>query len=36
MAVAYFRSHFPRAPWLVENGGEPAALFCFAFLYIAV
>jgi putative oxidoreductase len=35
MAVAYFRSHLPRATWPVENGGEPTVLFCFAFLYIA-
>ncbi len=35
MAVAYFRSHFPRALWPIENGGEPAVLFCFAFLYVA-
>jgi putative oxidoreductase len=35
MAVAYFQSHAPRA-WLpVQNGGEPAVLFCFIFLYIA-
>ena len=34
MAVAYFQSHQPRAPWPVQNGGEPAVLFCFAFLYI--
>lgn len=35
MAVAYVSSHFPRALWPIENGGEPAVLFCFAFLYIA-
>ena len=35
MAAAYFISHFPRAFWPVENRGEPAALFCFAFLYMA-
>ena len=35
MAVAYFQAHAPRA-WLpIENGGEPAVLFCFIFLYIA-
>lgn len=35
MAVAYFQAHAPRA-WLpVQNGGEPAVLFCFVFLYIA-
>jgi putative oxidoreductase len=35
MAVAYFMGHFPRAFWPLENEGEPAVLFCFAFLYIA-
>ena len=36
MAVAYFWRHQPRGTWPVENGGELAALYCFAFLYIAV
>jgi hypothetical protein len=31
--VAYFQAHFPRAFWPIMNGGEPAVLFCFAFLY---
>lgn len=35
MAVAYFMAHFPNAPLPVNNGGQPAVLFCFAFLYIA-
>jgi putative oxidoreductase len=35
MAVAYFRAHWPRSFWPVLNGGEPALLFCFLFLYIA-
>ena len=35
MAVAYFMSHFPRGVWPLENGGEPAALFAFIFLYMA-
>ena len=35
MAVAYFYSHFPVAPLPVQNMGQPAVLFCFAFLYIA-
>lgn len=35
MAVAYFMSHFPRGFWPLENGGEPAALFAFIFLYMA-
>src|SRR5690349_10489265 len=35
MAFAYFLSHFPRG-WLpIQNQGEAAVLFCFAFLYIA-
>ncbi len=33
MAVAYFWRHFPRGFWPIENGGEPAALFCFIFLF---
>lgn len=35
MAVAYFLRHAPRDFFPVENGGEPAALFCFIFLYLA-
>jgi putative oxidoreductase len=35
MAVAYFQAHLPRGVWPVQNGGEPAVLFCFIFLYIA-
>ncbi|MDO5073137.1 MAG: DoxX family protein [Neisseria animaloris] len=36
MAVAYFMAHAAQAPLLpLMNGGEPAALFCFIFLYIA-
>ena len=35
MAFAFFISHFPRAFLPIQNGGEPAVLFCFAFLYIA-
>ena len=35
MAVAYFQSHQPRGPLPIENGGELAALYCFAFLFIA-
>ena len=35
MAFAYFLQHAPRA-WLpIQNGGEPAVLFCFIFLYLA-
>ena len=35
MAFAYFKSHFPRGLLPIQNGGEPAVLFCFIFLYIA-
>jgi putative oxidoreductase len=35
MAVAYFMAHFPRAFWPIENKGELAVVYCFAFLYIA-
>lgn len=35
MAYAYFASHFPRAFWPVQNGGELAVLYCFVFLFIA-
>lgn len=35
MAAAYFLSHQPRGGWPIENGGELAALYSFAFLYIA-
>lgn len=35
MAVAYFLQHAPRG-WLpIQNMGEPAVLYCLAFLYIA-
>lgn len=33
MAVAYFRTHFPRGFWPIRNGGELAVLYCFIFLY---
>jgi putative oxidoreductase len=35
MAVAYFMVHFPQGFWPIQNYGEPAVLYCFAFLYIA-
>jgi putative oxidoreductase len=35
MAVAYFMAHQPKGTWPIQNGGELAALYCFAFLYIA-
>lgn len=36
MAVAYFIGHFPKSFWPLENEGEPAVLFCFFFLHMAV
>lgn len=36
MAVAYFQAHAPKAFWTVENGGSPAVLFCFVWLFISV
>ena len=36
MAAAYFIAHFPKGFWPIENGGVLAALYCFAFLYIAI
>ena len=36
MAVAYFRVHFPRDLFPINNGGELAVLYCFAFLYLMV
>jgi putative oxidoreductase len=35
MAVAYFKGHQRMAFWPLENQGELAVLFCFAFLYMA-
>ena len=35
MAFAYFLAHQPRGAWPIQNGGEPAVLFCFLFLFIA-
>jgi putative oxidoreductase len=34
MAVAYFTQHQPKALWPIDNGGEPAVLFCFGFLLL--
>jgi putative oxidoreductase len=34
MAFAYFTQHQPKALWPIENGGEPAVLFCFGFLLL--
>jgi putative oxidoreductase len=35
MAVAYFMSHAPQGFWPVLNKGEPAALYCFIWLYLS-
>jgi putative oxidoreductase len=35
MAAAYLMAHFPRGGVPLQNGGEPAVLYCFVFLYIA-
>jgi putative oxidoreductase len=34
MAVAYFKQHFPKGFWPIENKGELAVAFCFVFLFI--
>jgi putative oxidoreductase len=35
MAVAYFQFHAPQSFWPVVNGGIPAILDCFVFLYLS-
>jgi putative oxidoreductase len=35
MAVAYFQFHFPQGFWPVMNGGIPAVLYCFVWLYFS-
>lgn len=35
MAVAYFMAHQSRGALPIQNGGELAVAYCFAFLYIA-
>ena len=35
MAVAYFIAHAPQGFWPVLNGGQPAALYSFLFLYFS-
>jgi putative oxidoreductase len=35
MAVAYFMAHAPRGFLPLVNGGEPAVVYCFVFLYLA-
>ncbi|WP_030249040.1 DoxX family protein [Streptomyces violens] len=34
MAYAYFSVHQGEALWPIQNGGEPSALFCWAFLLL--
>jgi putative oxidoreductase len=34
MAVAYWLVHAPRSFYPVLNGGDPAILYCFVFLYL--
>ena len=36
MAVAYFMSHAPHGFWPLVNRGEPAVVYCFVFLYLAM
>jgi putative oxidoreductase len=35
MAVAYFQFHAPKSPWPMVNGGVPAVLYCFIWLYFS-
>ena len=35
MAAAYWMAHGTKALFPIQNGGELAVLYCFAFLYIA-
>lgn len=35
MAVAYFQFHFPRSFWPTLNGGIPALLYCWLWLYLS-
>jgi putative oxidoreductase len=35
MAVAYWTVHAPRSFFPLLNGGDPAILYCFVFLYLA-
>ena len=34
MAVVYFQVHFPKSMFPTINGGIPAVLYCFIFLYL--
>lgn len=36
MAYAYFTVHQKHALWPIENGGEPAAMFCWSLLLVTV
>ncbi len=36
MAVAYFKAHYSRGFWPVQNGGELAIVYCFVFLFFSV
>ena len=36
MAAAYFQFHQPQGFWPIQNHGQPAVLFCFIFLFLAV
>jgi putative oxidoreductase len=35
MAFAYFKFHLPKGFWPTVNGGVPAVLFCFVWLYLS-
>jgi putative oxidoreductase len=35
MAVAYFQFHAPKNFWPSINGGQPAVLYCFIWLYLS-
>jgi putative oxidoreductase len=35
MAFAYFLAHTPKGGWPIQNDGELAVVFCFAFLLIS-
>jgi putative oxidoreductase len=35
MAVAYFRAHYPRGFFPINNMGEITVMLCFVFLYLA-
>jgi putative oxidoreductase len=35
MALAYFMGHAPNGFWPVLNGGTPAIMFCFLWLYLS-